>query len=137
MPNAPSFPLKVFYDGSCAVCSTEMSVYMRKEHGGRLEFVDITDPAFNPARYGITLDDFMYQLHAIDRDGRVFRGVDAFRAVWLAFPGSRWYGFLAGLTASPLVGPAARLAYRTFACLRRYLPNSKAAVCRIGSRPRR
>lgn len=136
MRDKPRFPLKVFYDGSCSVCSTEMSAYMRREHGGRLEFVDIADPSFDPARYGITLEAFMYQLHAIDRDGRVFRGVDAFRAVWLAFPGSRWYRLLAGLTASPLVRPPAALAYRTFARLRRYLPRRKAAVCRIGRRPR-
>jgi len=137
MRDVPRFPLKVFYDGSCSVCSAGMSAYMRKEHEGRLEFVDIADPAFDPAGYGISLDDFMYQLHAIDAEGRIFRGVDAFRAVWLAFPGSRWYRLLAGLIASPPVRPPAALAYRGFARLRRYLPGKKAAVCRIGRRPHR
>jgi len=135
--DAPRFPLKVFYDGSCSVCAAEMSVYMRRAHGGRLEFVDITDPAFDPAGYGISLDDFMYQLHAIDREGRVFRGIDAFRAVWLAFPESRRYALLAGLTAAPLVRPVAALAYRVFARLRRYLPKRKAAYCGTGRHPRR
>lgn len=136
MREMPEFPLKVFYDGSCYVCSTEMFVYMRKEHGGRLEFVDISDPAFNPREYGISQDEFMYQMHAIDRGGHVYRGVDAFRAIWQAFPGSAWYGFLSGLTTLPVVGPLARLAYRAFARFRRYLPR-KRAVCSIGRRPPR
>ena len=44
MPDAPAFPLQVFYDGSCSVCATEMDLYRRKEHGGRLIFVDISSP---------------------------------------------------------------------------------------------
>jgi hypothetical protein len=52
----------------------EMFVYMRKDHGGRLEFVDISTPGFNPQNYGINLDNFMFQMHAIDRSGRVYRG---------------------------------------------------------------
>jgi predicted DCC family thiol-disulfide oxidoreductase YuxK len=136
MRKTPDFPLQVFYDGSCQVCSTEMSVYMRKDHGGRLEFVDISAPGFNPQNYGISLDDFMFQMHAIDRSGRVYRGVDAFQAIWRAFPGDHWFRFLGALAEFPLVRPIARLAYRIFARLRKYLPKKKAA-CSIGRRPPR
>ena len=135
MREMPEFPLKVFYDGSCQICSAEMSHYMRKDHGGRLEFIDISDPGFNAHDYGISLDDFMYQMHAIDRRGNMYRGVDAFRAIWRAFPGSSWYGTLCTLTASPVVRPIARLAYRIFARFRGYLPKRRAAACRIGRRP--
>ncbi|MRR54742.1 MAG: DUF393 domain-containing protein [Deltaproteobacteria bacterium] len=136
MRTLPEFPLTVFYDGSCRVCSSEMFIYMQKDHGGRLEFVDISDPAFNPADFGISLADFIFQLHAIDRCGTVFRGVAAFQAIWQAFPGETWFRLLAVLTDLPLVRPLARLAYRIFARLRRYLPKRKA-VCRIGRRPPR
>ncbi|MHC1697695.1 MAG: thiol-disulfide oxidoreductase DCC family protein [Geobacteraceae bacterium] len=136
MQTLPDFPLTVFYDGSCRVCSTEMIVYMRKDHGGRLEFVDISDPAFNPDGFGISLAEFMFQMHAIDRRGTVFRGVDAFLAIWRAFPGDPWLRVLGALTDFPLVRPLALLAYRIFARLRRYLPKRKA-VCRIGRRPPR
>jgi predicted DCC family thiol-disulfide oxidoreductase YuxK len=134
MPTLPEFPLTVFYDGFCRICSTEMFVYMRKDHGGRLVFVDISDPAFNPADFGLSLADLMFQMHAIDRNGTVFRGVDAFQAIWQAFPAEPWFRFLAVLIDSPLVRPLARLAYRIFARLRKYLPKRKA-VCRIGRRP--
>lgn len=126
------FPMKVFYDGSCYVCSSEMYVYMGKDHGGRLEFVDISDPDFNPAAYGISMADFMYQMHAIDRTGRVFRGVEAFRAIWHAFPNSSWYRFLGGLVTVPGVNIVAGAAYRAFAGARKYLPKKSGAVCKTG-----
>jgi predicted DCC family thiol-disulfide oxidoreductase YuxK len=136
MREMPEFPLKVFFDGSCHVCSTEMSVYMRKDHGGRLEFVDISDPGFKPHDYHISLAEFMTQMHAIDRNGMVFRGIDAFQAIWQAFPGSSWCKFLVVLMDMPMFRSIARLSYRIFARVRRYLPKRKA-VCRIGKRPPR
>jgi len=133
--NQPDFPLKVFYDGSCYVCSSEMLVYMRKNHEGRLEFIDISEPSFNAVEYGINLADFMYQMHAIDRSGRIYRGPEAFRAIWQAFPSSWWYGFLATLVSIPGISFFARTAYLTFARLRKYLPKRRINACRIGRRP--
>ncbi|WP_298270686.1 thiol-disulfide oxidoreductase DCC family protein [Geobacter sp.] len=139
MPTPPEFPLRVFYDGSCSVCAAEMEAYMGKEHGGRLEFVDIGAPTFDPTPYGISLDDFMYQMHAIDRSGRVYRGVEAFWAIWQAFPASTLYGLLGTLVTLSGVNLVARLAYRTFARFRKYLPRREACEggsCRIGQRKR-
>lgn len=136
MPEKPAFPLTVFYDGSCIVCSTEMRAYTGKKHGGRLRFVDVSAPEFLPDRYGIPLAEFMYQMHAIDRKGRVYRGVDAFWAIWQAFPTSTWYGMLGNLVTLPGISLAARLCYRGFARIRRYLPKRQDAcpdgACRIG-----
>lgn len=135
MSPKPEFPLKVFYDGSCYVCSSEMFVYIKKDHGGRLEFIDISAPDFNPYEYGISLAEFMYQMHAIDRDGKVYRGPEAFRAIWLAFPSSVWYGFLATLVTLPGIRILARASYLAFARTRKYLPKRRRAACRIGKHP--
>jgi predicted DCC family thiol-disulfide oxidoreductase YuxK len=135
MPAKPEFPLRIFYDGSCCVCSGEMLLYMKRDHGGRLVFIDISDPDFKPDRYGISIDDFMYQMHAIDRAGRLYRGVDAFWAIWQAFPASPWYGLLGTLVTMPGINLFARMAYRTFARTRKYLPKKHGAACKIGSRP--
>jgi predicted DCC family thiol-disulfide oxidoreductase YuxK len=136
MTHAPDFPLQVFYDGSCSVCATEMAHYMGKEHGGRLIFVDVSSPDFDPAPYGIAMEAFMHEMHAIDRQGRVYRGVEAFWAIWHAFPASPWSRFLGTLVALPGINPLARLAYRGFARIRKYLPKSRRAcddgVCRRG-----
>jgi predicted DCC family thiol-disulfide oxidoreductase YuxK len=135
MPQKPDYPLKVFYDGSCYVCATEMLFYMRKDHGGRLVFIDISDAEFNPDNYGIKLEDFMSQMHTIDQAGRIYRGPEAFRAIWQAFPSSAWYGLLATLVTVPGISILAGAAYLAFARTRKYIPKHRKAVCKTGKRP--
>jgi predicted DCC family thiol-disulfide oxidoreductase YuxK len=136
MLQKPEFPVRIFYDGSCSVCATEIERYGRRDREGRLELVDVSDPAFDPAPLGITLDEFMYQMHVIDRRGRVYRNVEAFWAIWQAFPASTLLGFLGKLITLPGVHAVARLCYRIFARTRKYLPkrrdNCSTGSCRIG-----
>lgn len=136
MTVGPVFPLQVFYDGSCSVCATEVERYGRKDREGRLMLVDISAPGFDTAPFGISLAEFMYQMHAIDRSGRVFRGVEAFWAIWQAFPTSSLLGACGRVIMLPLVNPLARLCYRMFASIRGYLPKRRRECtngsCRIG-----
>lgn len=136
MLNKPFFPLRIFYDGACSVCATEVERYGRRDRDGRLILVDISDPRFDPAPFGISLADFMYQMHAIDRSGRVYRGVEAFWAIWQAFPASTLLGLMGMLITLPVLNPLARLCYRGFARIRRYLPKRRndctTGSCRIG-----
>ena len=136
MLTTPDFPLQVFYDGSCSVCATEIERYWRLDQGARLIPVDISLPGFDPAPFGISLSDFMFQMHAIDRSGRIFRGVEAFWAIWQAFPSSTLLGLCGTLITLPLVNPLARLCYRIFAGLRGYLPKRRrdcsGGSCRLG-----
>ncbi len=119
---APRFPLRVFYDGSCIVCATEIEHYLKKDHDDKLVAVDISSPDFNPAPYQISLVDFMHQLHAIDQDGLVFKGVDSFCAIWQAFPSSTIYGLMGRIIQLPAVNRLARIGYWLFARVRPYLP---------------
>ena len=128
----PVFPLQVFYDGSCQVCAAEVERYVRKDRDGRLIPVDIAAPEFDPAPYGVTLQEFMYQLHGIDQSGRVFRGVEAFWAIWQAFPSSNLLGLCGRMIMLPLVNPVARLCYRVFAGMRGSLPK-RGSRCRTDS----
>lgn len=136
MLTTPDFPLQVFYDGSCPVCASEVERYGRMDREGRLILVDISDPAFDPDSFGITLEEFMYQMHGIDRNGRVFRGVEAFWAIWQAFPSSTLLGLCGELISLPPVNQLARLGYRIFAGLRGYLPKRRkdcsGGICRTG-----
>ena len=118
MPDTPEFPVQVLFDGSCSICATEMEIYRRKDHDGRLIFVNISSPKFDPTPYGVTLKELMYEMHCIDRNKRIYRGVDAFRVIWLAFPASRWYALLATLVGLPVVNFLASLIYRGFARMR-------------------
>lgn len=112
----------MFYDGSCIVCATEIEHYLRKDHGGKLVAVDISRPGFDPKPYQVSLADFMHQLHAIDQDGQIFKGVDSFRAIWQAFPTSTLYGIMGRVIQLPLVNLLARIGYWLFARIRPYLP---------------
>jgi predicted DCC family thiol-disulfide oxidoreductase YuxK len=136
MTVSPVFPLHIFYDGSCSVCAAEVERYGRKDRDDRLILEDISAPGFDPVPFGISLDEFMYQMHAIDRNGRVFRGVEAFWAIWQAFPASTLLGLCGKLIMLPLVNPLARFCYRMFAGIRGYLPkrskNCSSGSCRIG-----
>ena len=136
MQNQPSFPITVFYDGSCSVCSAEIEHYRRKDHEGRLVLVDISASDFKPEAYGITLQAFMNELHGIDQRGVVYRGIEAFWAIWQAFPASTLYGMLGIMITLPVINPLARLCYKGFARIRRYFPKRSSdcanGTCRIG-----
>ena len=133
----PRFPLIVFYDGSCVVCATEIEHYLRKDHGDKLMAIDISPPDFDPAPYQISLVDFMHQLHAIDRDGQVFKGVDSFWAIWQAFPTSTVYGIMGRVIQLPVVNRLAHIGYWLFARVRPYLPKRQqcdSGTCNIHQR---
>jgi predicted DCC family thiol-disulfide oxidoreductase YuxK len=136
MPNTPTFPITVFYDGSCSVCAAEIEHYRRKDHEGRLVLVDISAPDFEPGVYNIDLLSFLYELHVIDRRGTVYKGIESFWAIWQAFPASTLYGMMGTLIKLPLINPLARLCYKGFARIRKYLPKKTAdcanGACRIG-----
>ncbi len=119
---APRFPLTVFYDGACIVCATEIEHYLKKDHGEKLVAIDISSHDFDPVPYQISLADFMQQLHAIDQDGQVFKGIDSFWAIWQAFPPSTIYGIMGRAIQLSLLNRFARIAYWLFARIRTYLP---------------
>jgi predicted DCC family thiol-disulfide oxidoreductase YuxK len=133
----PHFPIQIFYDGSCIVCSTEIEHYMRQNHGGRLIAVNIATQDFNPEPFHIPLATFMYELHVIDQSGNIYRGVEAFWAIWQAFPASTIYGLMGTVINMPVINPLARLLYKGFASIRPYLPKRHvcdSGTCNIGKR---
>ena len=134
MSRSAVFPLTIFFDGSCRVCAGEMATYRRRDTEGRLTFVDISDDDFVAADFGRSRDEFMTQLHVRDAAGRYFLGVDAFIAIWQAFPGTL-YPQLGSLLGWPPVRPLAGVGYWLFARLRRFLPQNSACEdghCHLG-----
>jgi len=126
MEREPVFPLTIFYDGSCIVCATEMEHYRKKNHQGRLIFIDISDPDFEADRFGISRQEFMARMHVIDAAGSIYRGVDAFSMIWRAFP-ELFYRLMGRVIQWPGIHLVARLGYFLFARLRPYLPKSRVS----------
>lgn len=133
MIRSPSFPAQIFYDGACRLCAAEIEHYLKRDHGDRLQGVDISSPQF-VAPDGLSLAALMYELHVVDADGTIYRNIAAFQVIWQAFPLSRLYRFLSLLFDVPLFTPLARCGYRLFARLRRYLPKRRS--CARGVCPR-
>jgi predicted DCC family thiol-disulfide oxidoreductase YuxK len=137
--NKPYFPVRVFYDGSCSVCAAEIEHYLRQDRDGRLVAVDISSPEFHAESFHISLDAFMHEMHVIDNAGNVYRGVEAFRAIWQAFPASPLYAALATMVSFPVINPVAHLLYKGFARIRPYLPKRRgcdSGTCSIGKNGR-
>jgi len=127
------FPLQIFYDGHCVVCSREMELYKRRNHENRLIFIDINAPDFAADMYGRSHEEFMEKLHVRDAAGQYFTGIDAFIKIWQAFPSSPLYGFLGKTVDLPGIRLGANIGYTLFARFRYLLPKKKcpAGSCRL------
>lgn len=123
------YPLTIFFDGACSVCSTEMSHY-RSMADQRVAFVDIATNDFDAEVFGKTTADFQEKLHARDADGQFFTGVEAFRRLWEALP-SPFYPLLSTVIGLPGIHFLARTGYVVFARFRHLLPKKHATSCPI------
>ena len=129
---ATAFPLQIFYDGSCRVCSAEMNVYRAQNPQNRLQFIDISSAEFRAEDFGKTRQEFMAQLHVQDAEGVFTTGLDAFVSIWQAYPAGSRQRLLSALVGLPGIELCSRLGYRLFARYRHLLPK-RSADCDSGS----
>jgi len=107
--------MRVYYNSRCPVCDAGVRGQRRRMEAAGAEAVDWRDINAEPdalAACGASLDDVRRKLYAIDEDGRVHIGADAFIALWRATPGQRWLG---GLVGAPIVRTLAHALYDWFA----------------------
>jgi predicted DCC family thiol-disulfide oxidoreductase YuxK len=120
--NAPRHPLTLLYDAACPVCALEMDHLRARNGAGRLAFVDISQPGFDPTPYGASLAAMDAEIHGVWADGTPVRGLEALRLAYAAV-GLGWVLRPTGL--APL-RPLFDAGYRLFARYRR--PISRAAA---------
>jgi predicted DCC family thiol-disulfide oxidoreductase YuxK len=91
--------LKVYYDGACPICSREMHWLKARAKPELISFVDFSSSDFVNSDSPLTRDDLMREIHAVDSQGQILRGMEVFRAVycliglgWLMAP-TGWRGF--------------------------------------------
>lgn len=106
-----AYPLTLLYDAACPVCSLEMDHLRQRDTAGRLVFVNIAEPGFEPSRYGATLAEMNAVIHAVQPDGRLLRGVEVLRLAYAAVG----LGWVVHPTGWPLLRPAFDWGYRLFA----------------------
>lgn len=105
-------PFLIMIDGQCPLCTREGAMLERMDRGRHLlRTVDITQPEFDPSRYGRSLDDFMGQIHGVLPSGEIITGMAVFRRAY-ALMG---WGWLWAPTGWPILRPMFDAFYRWFA----------------------
>ncbi len=113
--NAALYPVQVFFDGNCPLCSREVRHYMKKDVHRHIHFIDIAGPGFDAAAYGLDARRVTEVMHAITADGVVHTQVEAFRVIWRALPASLLTRLPLALLRVPGMMALAGVAYRVFA----------------------
>jgi len=121
------YPLTLFYDAACPVCSLEMDHLRERDLGGRLIFVDIGAPGFEASVHGVTLQAMNAEIHAKHADGSMLKGVEVLRLAYDAVG----LGWVLRASSWPVLRPVFDIAYRGFA--RHRIAISRAAAPLIRS----
>jgi predicted DCC family thiol-disulfide oxidoreductase YuxK len=74
--------LILYFDGNCPFCAAEMSRLRGWNIAGRLKFIDIAEPGFDPEPLGVTMDDLNRELHSLTAAGTLLVGIDSMLAAY-------------------------------------------------------
>lgn len=82
--------LTLYFDGKCPFCCAGMARLAAWDRAGRLAYVDIVAPGFDPSHLGVDMAALNRELHSRTHDGQVLVGIDSMlRAYPLAGQGWR------------------------------------------------
>ena len=104
--------ITVFYDGKCSLCSKEVNHYQRIAPDCVFEWQDIATSVDVLKKYGISISESLRLLHAVDENGKLHVGVDAFILIWKQL---QYWRVLAYVTSLPAIRQIASIIYRVFA----------------------
>jgi predicted DCC family thiol-disulfide oxidoreductase YuxK len=79
--------LTILFDGDCGLCRASVARLRRMDRGGRIEVLDLHDPSAAARFPQLNREEAMRLMQAVDQQGRVFSGVDAWARIGLALPG--------------------------------------------------
>ena len=110
---APSWKIKLLYDGECPLCLREVNFLTKRDAGrGLVAFVDIADDHYDPeANGGVDFDTAMGRIHAVLADGTVIKNVEVFRRVYEILG----IGWVYAATQWPVIGPIVDRLYELWA----------------------
>ncbi len=72
-----SSELTLFFDGNCPLCAAEMARLHRWDKAGRLGFVDMSNPGFDPEPLGVDMTALNRELHSQTVTGEILVGIDS------------------------------------------------------------
>lgn len=92
--SSKSAAVKVLYDGLCPICVKEIRFlqFLQRSRPGKVDFIDISLPGYDGEKYmGVTYEMAMGEMHVIDGEDKVHRGIPAFAVMYSAV-GLGWLG---------------------------------------------
>ena len=111
------WPLTLYFDGECPLCAREIRILRARAIPDRLQFVDISDEAFDAGTLGFTREHMESSLHARFEDGTWVKGLDATLWSWRAAGLGAWAAPLSWRLTRPLLN----IGYRLFCRWRPHL----------------
>lgn len=119
--------LRVYFDGLCPLCLSEIRHLRRLDLHGKLDLQDINADDFLTRFPHIDRLAADRVLHGELRDGSLIKGLDVTCLAWELVGKGHWFAFLRW----PLIRPCADLGYRFFARHRHRISSwfGRAPVC--------
>jgi len=108
--------IKVYFDGNCGLCSKEINYYSKIDKKNIFEWVNIYTHDTDLKKLGITKSEALMELHALDENGKMYKGVDSFILIWKNL--SFFWTILGILVSFYPIYLTAKFAYRKFAIQR-------------------
>lgn len=109
--------LKIFYDGGCPLCLSEMKHLITLDRQKTIDFVDINQEDFQSKHPDINRQRADQILHGQLADGRILLGLDVTHKAWSLVGKGKW----TAITRWPIIRPIADSAYLIFARHRHFL----------------
>lgn len=110
------YPLTIYFDGSCPLCTREVQLLTRYDDQHQLQLVDCSPPSFAPVD-GYQRDAMMALIHARDATGHWLVGAPVFAAAYRA----SGFASIASLWGSTRLQPMWRVVYPWIARNRMWL----------------
>ena len=86
--------LKVFYDGSCPLCTKEINIYQRQTDASKINWVDVNSNAFENESHGLNRKIAIKRFHVVLSNGKLLSGAHAFIRLWLSLENFYFLGRL-------------------------------------------
>jgi predicted DCC family thiol-disulfide oxidoreductase YuxK len=86
--------LTVLYDGSCSLCRGSIARLRRWDTRNRVEALDLHDPSAQIRFPKIDREKAMLWMQAIDAQGHVWSGAEAWAHIGLRLPALKWFAWL-------------------------------------------
>lgn len=108
-------PITVLFDGFCSMCSRELKHLKTRRQTGQVHYYSITTKdQFQKDYPHIAFQDAMREIHAIDDNGKIIKGVPVFFELYAR----TGLPYLAMLSKAPGLTPLIHLLYRLWARFR-------------------